>query len=438
MAQAAESYLSEMQRTAAEDGLADAEIARLLKSVQAAQFKKSESLIPETDGSFKPRSLVEIAFEAEKKRQEEAAQKEAHKTAQKAAEQAAMEQAGPKVGPEVGQETAEQVMADTSLQGHASQAVAENPNLPKAGQLLDAGLSAGSDNAIADQIQQEQAQEAAAEEARLQREAEDANLRTAADKEGYKRGFEAGLEAVRSAEPTEEEKAIAAMREQERKDMIARLEAVIASAASADAVDISALAPALEQAVLKLASERAGLAIGENPEGLVQRIEALIEKVKSGANAITITLNPDDLTAVEAWQGTQNTHPNWNWRGDASFVSGDIRLKLDGITVTDLLGVENIIAPASKIEPEEDQPAEVAASEVDLKEDQLEEDRPEEDQPLEVAASEVDLKEDQLEEDRPEAAQPEAANPEERSFEENSAKAPEVTPEATPEDGKSE
>ena len=396
MAQAAESYLSEMQRTAAEDGLADAEIARLLKSVQAAQFKKSESHILETDGSFKPRSLVEIAFEAEKKRQEEEAQKEAQKAAQKAAEQAAIEQAGQ----EVGQETAEQ--------------------------LSDAGLSAGSDNAIADQIQQEQAQEAAAEEARLQREAEDANLRAAADEEGYKRGFEAGLEAARSAEPTEEEKAIAAMREQERKDMIARLEAVIASAASADAVDISALAPALEQAVLKLASERAGLAIGENPEGLVQRIEALIEKVKSGANAITITLNPDDLTAVEAWQGTQNTHPNWNWRGDASFVSGDIRLKLDGIAVTDLLGVENIIAPASKIEPEEDQPAEVAASEVDLKKDQLE-----------VAQSEPV---------QPEAVQPEAANPEEPSFEENSAKAPEVTPEgmpevtpeATPEDGKSE
>ena len=413
MAQAAESYLSEMQRTAAEDGLADAEIARLLKSVQAAQFKKSESLIPETDGSFKPRSLVEIAFEAEKKRQEEAAQK--------AAEQAAMEQAGPEVspevGPEVGQETAEQAMADTSLQGHAGQAVAENPNLPEAGQLSDAGLSAGSDKAIADQIQQEQAQEAAAEEARLQREAEDANLRAAADEEGYKRGFEAGLEGARSAEPTEEEKAIAAMREQERKDMIARLEAVIASAASADAVDVSALAPALEQAVLKLASERAGLAIGENPEGLVQRIEALIEKVKSGANAITITLNPDDLTAVEAWQGTQNTHPNWNWRGDASFVSGDIRLKLDGITVTDLLGVENIIAPASKIEAEEDQP-------------------------LEVAASEVELKEVQLEDVQSEAVQPEAANPEEPSFEENSAKAPEVTPEvtpeATPEDGKSE
>ena len=73
MAQAAESYLSEMQKVASEDGLADAEIARLLKSVQAAQFKRSEVIPVDADSSFKPRSLVEIAFEAEKKRQKDAA-----------------------------------------------------------------------------------------------------------------------------------------------------------------------------------------------------------------------------------------------------------------------------------------------------------------------------------------------------------------------------
>ena len=42
----------------------------------------------ETDSTFKPRSLVEIAFESEKKRQEEAARAEA---VEKAARQAAQE-----------------------------------------------------------------------------------------------------------------------------------------------------------------------------------------------------------------------------------------------------------------------------------------------------------------------------------------------------------
>ena len=414
MAQVAESYLSELQKTAAEDGLADAEIARLLKSVQAAQFKKSESLVPETDDAFKPRSLVEIAFEAEKKRQEEAAQK--------AAQKAAIEKAA--------QEAAEQAMAEASSQdgvagqdgdigqdSGAGQGLGENPNQTDAQSLSDTASLAGGNTTFADQLQQEQAQEVAAEEARLQREAEDKALRAIADEEGYKRGFEAGLEAARSAEPTEEEKAITAMREQERQDVIARLEAVIARAASADAVDVSALAPALEQAVLKLASERAGLAIAENPEGVFQRVEALIEKVKSGANAITITLNPDDLAAVQAWRGAQNTHPNWDWRGDADFASGDIRLKLDGITVTDLLGVESVIAPAPEIDAEEVQLEKVASEEV----------QPEEAASEDVQSEEVQPEEVQPEEVQSEEATSEASDPEAATNEEAAEPAPEVT-----------
>ena len=420
MAQAAESYLSELQKTAAEDGLADAEISRLLKSVQAAQFKKSESLVPETDDAFKPRSLVEIAFEAEKKRQEEAAQKAAQKAAIEKAAQEAAEQAMAEASSQdgvAGQDGGIGQDGDIGQDSGAGQGLGENPNQTDAQSLSDTASLAGGNTTFADQLQQEQAQEVAAEEARLQREAEDKALRAIADEEGYKRGFEAGLEAARSAEPTEEEKAITAMREQERQDVIARLEAVIARAASADAVDVSALAPALEQAVLKLASERAGLAIAENPEGVVQRIEALIEKVKSGANAITITLNPDDLAAVQAWRGAQNTHPNWDWRGDADFASGDIRLKLDGITVTDLLGVESVIAPAPEIDAEEVQLEKAAAEEV-----QLEEAASEDVQYEEVASEEV-----QPEEDQPEEASSEVSDPEAATNEEAAEPAPEVT-----------
>ena len=431
MAQVAEFYLSELQKTKAEDGLADAEIARLLKSVQAAQFKKSESLIPETDSAFKPRSLVEIAFEAEKKRQEEAAQKAAiEKAAQEAAEQA-MAEASSQDGV-AGQDGGIGQDGDIGQDSGAGQGLGENPNQTDAQSLSDTASLAGGNTTFADQLQQEQAQEVAAEEARLQREAEDKALRAIADEEGYKRGFEAGLEAARSAEPTEEENAITAMREQERQDVIARLEAVIARAASADAVDVSALTPALEQAVLKLASERAGLAIAENPEGVFQRIEALIEKVKSGANSITITLNPDDLTAVQAWRGAQNTHPNWVWCGDGDFASGDIRLKLDGIIVTDLLGVESSIPPAPKIGAEEVQPEKAASEEAQPEEAASEEVQPEkaaseEAQPEEAASEEVQSEEAESEEVQFEEAKLEASNPEATTNEEPVEPAPKVT-----------
>lgn len=374
MAQAAESYLSEMQKVAGEDGLADAEIARLLKSVQAAQFKRSEVIPADADNAFKPRSLVEIAFEAEKKRQEDAARQLAmEKAAQLAAQQAEqqVEQATENLSENLSDNGAEN---QTAAPHDAGQ---ENPDIgsvmPNPADAQEAGeiTPPASQPAISPQAispQQEAEQEAAAAQARQQREAEDASLRAQAEEEGYKRGFEAGLEAARSAEPTEEEKAHAAAKEQERLDIINRLEAVIAATASADAVDVSELAPVLEQAVLRLASERAGLAISENPQGLVQRIENLVEKVKSGAQAISVTLNPEDLKAVDKWRPAASAHPAWIWRADASFASGDIQLKLDGITVTDLLGADTNIQLAENAEaamaaplPSPDMPEEIRA-----------------------------------------------------------------------------
>ena len=336
-----------MQKVAGEDGLADAEIARMLKTVQAAQFKRSEVVPADTDNSFKPRSLVEIAFEAEKKRQEDAARQLAvEKAAQLAAQQAAQQ--------------LEQQAENLSDNGAANQTVAppeagqESSDMgsaaPNPAEALETGAVAPPSSQPAISPQRETEQEATAAQARQQREAEDANLRVQAEEEGYRRGFDAGLEAARSAEPTDEEKAHTAAKEQQRADIINRLEAVIAAAASADAVDVSELAPVLEQAVLRLASERAGLAISENPQGLVQRIENLVEKVKSGAKAISVTLNPDDLKAIDSWRLAASAHPEWMWRTDASFAPGDVQLKLDGITVTDLLGADTDIQPAKSAE----------------------------------------------------------------------------------------
>ena len=411
MVQAAESYLSEMQKVAGEDGLADAEIARLLKTVQAAQFKRSEVIPADADGSFKPRSLVEIAFEAEKKRQEDAARQLAmEKAAQLAAQQAEQqaEQAG---------EDASENLPDN---GAANQTVAqpeadsENPDMGSAADNPTAVQDAGAISQPALSQQQEAEQEAAVAQARQQREAEDASLRAQAEEDGYKRGFDAGLEAARSAEPTEEEKAHMAAKEQERLDIINRLEAVIAATASADAVDVSELAPVLEQAVLRLASERAGLAISENPQGLVQRIENLVEKVKSGAQSISVTLNPDDLKAVDRWRPAVSTHSAWVWRSDASLASGDIRLKLDGITVTDLLGADTNIQLAENAE---------AAMATSLPSPEMPEEKPE-DMPAEIQAGE--MPEEAQPDDRSEDMLPEQPLPEQPLMEAPLAEAPAI------------
>ena len=87
-----------LEDTAAGDdygqALGEGEITRLLKTVQAAQFKKSETFVAE-DTAFKPRSLVEIAFAAEQKRQQE---EQAARAAEQAAAAAAAEQAAGATG----------------------------------------------------------------------------------------------------------------------------------------------------------------------------------------------------------------------------------------------------------------------------------------------------------------------------------------------------
>ena len=55
--------------------LEEGEITRILKTVQAARFQKSETLIATEDKVFKPRSLVEIAFAAEQKQEQKRAEK---------------------------------------------------------------------------------------------------------------------------------------------------------------------------------------------------------------------------------------------------------------------------------------------------------------------------------------------------------------------------
>ena len=59
------------------DPLAESEVARLLGVLQNAEFKRSETRNVTKDHSFKPRSLMEIAIEAQQRETEIEAAKQA-------------------------------------------------------------------------------------------------------------------------------------------------------------------------------------------------------------------------------------------------------------------------------------------------------------------------------------------------------------------------
>ena len=100
------------------------------------------------------------------------------------------------------------------------------------------------------------------------------------------------------------------------------------------------------------------------------------------------------------------------------FASGDIRLKLDGIIVTDLLGVESVIPPA---------PKEAQLEEATSEEAQPEEAASEEAQPEEAVSEEAQPEEAASEEVQSEEANLEASNPKATTNEEPFEPAPKVT-----------
>ena len=281
--------------------LGEAEISRLIRTAQAAHFVARDGVPKKFEKIFAPRTLVEIALAAEKSRQD----------AQNVAESDVQADL-----------TANSDMAATSEAGSGpstlSDAVGDSAQVPQA----------NTEPTSMDKIKAQHEAEMTALRA------EHAVQQQAAEQQAYERGVTAGIEATKSAEPTEEERALEERRFNEHKDVISRLEACVSAAAGPESVDEESLANALQRAVMHLASDRAGAVISENPDGLRQRIMRLVERVKLQTETVNVALNPEDLEALMAY----DTGPlNWKYIADSELLRGDIRISLDAIDIADVL-----------------------------------------------------------------------------------------------------
>ncbi len=281
--------------------LGEAEISRLIKTAQAAHFVARDGVPKKIEKAFAPRTLVQIAFAAEKSREDK----------QNAAEADAQTDV-----------TADPDMAVSSVAEEGPSALSD-----------EAGSSA--------KVPKGNPEPILIDEIKAQHEAAMAALRTelavqqqAAEQQAYDRGVTAGVEAAKSAEPTEEERALEERRLNEHEDIISRLEACVSAVAGPESIDDESLVGALERAVINLASERAGTVISENPDGFRQRIMSLVERVKLKTETVMVALNPEDLEAVMAY----DTGPlNWKYIADSELLRGDIRISLDAIDIADVL-----------------------------------------------------------------------------------------------------
>ena len=409
--------------------LAESEVARLLTVLQNAEFKRSKTRNITKDHSFKPRSLMEIAIEAQQRDSEIEAVKQAEETlaAAQRAEGASANKAqagedqnfddpdivdltsanldldnqdlatGKNDGasmPADGSENARwQTVSPDSPPSPISDAAPNfTPDMGSGDESSDVSGNLASDalanNAAGHDPIADNGDGDAAPAAQI---AASFETVTAA----FERGKAEGMIAGRDAGIAETKAAAEAAAQANLADKIFAFETALMALAKPQALQADDLSRSIHAAILKLASQLAGQKIDEIPEHFFARIEALVTGIGQNMTAGKVYINADDYKAMLPYL----TDAHFDFVADTDLERGDIVLKFAGVELHDIaearLGGRYAEISNSLVEA----PLEAAGLDLESKltgpvplETQPLETQPLETQPLETAQSESALK----------------------------------------------
>ena len=102
-------------------------------------------------------------------------------------------------------------------------------------------------------------------------------------------------------------------------------------------VDSAALSDSINNAVLQIASERAGQVISELPDGFADRIEALLASIRTVSGQPSIRLNPADLASIQPLAETREKLRHCNFVADPALAHGDLSVMIGTIGIDDML-----------------------------------------------------------------------------------------------------
>ncbi len=298
--------------------LEDAEIQRLVQLSNDASYQRSERVPVKTFEAFEPRSLVSIAMAAQQRRESE--------LRATGATGAAIDEAATNPA-ETGANSAVETGKDS---------VTEQPNTDEANALNALPDAAGETTGEAEGSEGVDSEgEGIEDEAASSSQVDFEAGRAEGLEEGRRVGFEEG-----KAEGMEEGRAAG------RAEASAQLERVIQAFETATsrlsdltAVDSDALAASINEAVLRIASDRAGKAIAEQPDSFADRIEALLATIRTVSGQPSIRLNPADLASIQPLADTREKLRHCNFVADDALAHGDLSVMVGTI------GIDDIIVP---------------------------------------------------------------------------------------------
>ena len=294
--------------------LEDAEIQRLVQLSNDASYQRSERVPVKTVEAFEPRSLVSIAMAAQQRRESEL---RAAGAAGTVIDEAATDPA--------------EAVANPAVESGEDSAV-EQPKTDEADALNALADVAGETTGEAEGSDGEATEDAPASTSQVDFEAGRAEGLEEGRRVGFDEGKAKGMEEGRTAGRAE------ASAQLER--VIQAFEAATSRLADLTAVDSDTLAASINEAILRIASERAGKAIAEQPDSFADRIEALLATIRTVSGQPSIRLNPADLASIQPLADTREKLRHCNFVGDDSLAHGDLSVMVGTI------GIDDIIVPS--------------------------------------------------------------------------------------------
>ena len=300
--------------------LDDTEIQRLVVLSRDASYQRTDHVPVKTVEAFEPRSLVSIAMDAQRRRE---------------AELRTAAAAGASIDPDAGAEP-------TETEAVADQVPEETPQAEPDVGNADIAAAGEGETGLADAAGQQPVEgddetdpEAVATQGNSQIDFEAG--RAAGIEEGHKaglaeghaKGLEEGRAAGRAEASAQLERAIQAF------------EAAAGKLDEMTDIDSSALGDSIRNAILTLASARAGRAIAEQPDAFADRIEGLLAAIRTASGQPVIHLDPGDLGSIQPLVETREKLRHCSFVAAPDLAAGDLTLTVGSI------GIDDILLPAS-------------------------------------------------------------------------------------------
>jgi flagellar biosynthesis/type III secretory pathway protein FliH len=361
--------------------LAEGEVARLISVLQKAEFKRSEARNFKKDQTFKPRSLMEIAVESQRRDAEiEAAKQAEEAVAEAKRREAAKAQSDPVIdrtitdagqiddgqidGTQIENSQIDKDADAPTTPGDDTGSIADDDQLAAAAAVIEpamADATAVTGKASGEDIPAKELEgQPAANTGDTADNADTGNADTGNADTGnvdtgntndtldtgeaqvasnfetvtaaFERGKAEGIAEGRAAAVAETKAAAEAAAQDKLAAAVKLFEDGLAALAKPQALQAEALSRSIQTAILKLANQRAGQQIDEMPDAFLTRIEKLVTSIGQKMAAGKVRINAEDYAAMKPH--LQNAA--FDFIADPIIARGDIILKFDGVELHDI------------------------------------------------------------------------------------------------------